>query len=51
MPSGWLSASRRVCSFLIQGVIPGQDFDAARLKVWLGETPVTAQLKDDLLGE
>lgn len=34
-----------------KGVIPGHDFNAALLKVWLGEAPVTAHLKKDLLGK
>jgi hypothetical protein len=33
-----------------RGVIPGQDFNQALLRVWLGESPVTKSLKRDLLG-
>ena len=33
-----------------RGVIPGQDFNRALLKIWLGESPVTASLKRNLLG-
>ena len=34
-----------------KGVIPGHDFNQALLKVWLGATPVTVQLKKALLGQ
>jgi hypothetical protein len=33
-----------------RGVIPGADFNRALLKIWLGESPVTSSLKEDLLG-
>ncbi len=33
-----------------RGVIPGPDFNRALLKIWLGESPVTSSLKQDLLG-
>jgi hypothetical protein len=33
-----------------RGLIPGQDFNKALLKIWLGESPVTRSLKRDLLG-
>jgi hypothetical protein len=33
-----------------KGVIPGLDFNQALLKVWLGDSPVTGSLKQDLLG-
>ncbi|MGD8909562.1 MAG: chalcone isomerase family protein [Chromatiales bacterium] len=33
-----------------RGLIPGQDFNKALLKIWLGEAPVTGRLKQDLLG-
>ncbi len=33
-----------------QGVIPGHDFNRALLSIWLGKSPVTESLKDDLLG-
>jgi hypothetical protein len=35
---------------VVQGVIPGEDFNRALLKIWLGEAPVTKSLKKDLLG-
>ncbi len=35
---------------VVKGVIPGQDFNRALLKIWLGESPVTESLKKDLLG-
>jgi hypothetical protein len=34
-----------------RGLIPGQDFNQALLKIWLGESPVTRSLKRDLLGD
>ncbi len=34
-----------------RGVIAGQDFNQALLRVWLGESPVTKSLKRDLLGD
>lgn len=34
-----------------KGVIPGEDFNRALLKIWLGESPVTESLKEALLGE
>ena len=34
----------------LKGVIPGQDFNRALLKVWLGDSPVTDSLKKALLG-
>lgn len=33
-----------------QGVISGQDFNRALLKIWIGDAPVTKRLKKDLLG-
>jgi hypothetical protein len=33
-----------------RGVIAGEDFNQALLKIWLGESPVTDSLKRDLLG-
>ncbi len=33
-----------------KGVIPGEDFNKALLNIWLGEKPVTADLKKALLG-
>ncbi len=33
-----------------RGVIEGQDFNRALLSVWLGEEPVTEELKDAMLG-
>ncbi len=33
-----------------RGVIPGPDFNRALLRIWLGESPVTSGLKQDLLG-
>jgi hypothetical protein len=33
-----------------QGVVPGEDFNQALLKIWLGNSPVTKSLKRDLLG-
>lgn len=32
-----------------KGVIPGRDFNDAMLKIWLGEVPVTENLKEQLL--
>lgn len=34
-----------------QGVIAGQDFNRALLKIWIGKSPVTKSLKKDLLGD
>ena len=34
----------------VKGVIPGEDFNRALLKIWLGESPVTRSLKGELLG-
>ncbi len=34
----------------VKGVIPGEDFNRALLSVWLGEEPVTEELKDAMLG-
>ena len=34
----------------VKGVIPGEDFNRALLKIWLGESPVTKSLKSQLLG-
>lgn len=34
----------------VQGLVPGADFNAALLSVWLGEEPVTSSLKKGLLG-
>ena len=34
----------------VKGVIAGEDFNQALLSVWLGEDPVTEELKDSLLG-
>jgi len=34
----------------LKGVIPGEDFNRALLKVWLGDSPVTSSLKKALLG-
>jgi hypothetical protein len=31
--------------------IPGEDFYAALLKIWLGEKPVDADLKKAMLGQ
>jgi len=45
------SGTRVTIKGVDKGIIPGHDFNAALLKVWLGETPVTAQLKKDLLGK
>jgi hypothetical protein len=33
-----------------RGVVPGADFNAAMLKIWLGDKPVNATLKEQLLG-
>lgn len=33
-----------------RGVLPGHDFNRALLQVWLGDSPVTGSLKQDLLG-
>ncbi|MBI1422745.1 MAG: hypothetical protein GC149_04690 [Gammaproteobacteria bacterium] len=33
------------------GVIPGEDFNTALLKVWLGKHPADASLKDAMLGD
>jgi len=44
------SGTRVTIKGVDKGVIPGHDFNAALLKVWLGDKPVTAQLKQDLLG-
>jgi len=33
-----------------KGVIAGEDFNQALLKIWLGEDPVTEDLKENLLG-
>ncbi len=33
-----------------QGVIQGHDFNQALLRIWLGDSPVTESLKQDLLG-
>jgi hypothetical protein len=33
-----------------KGIIPGEDFNKALLNIWLGEKPVTANLKKALLG-
>ena len=35
---------------VVQGVIPGQDFNQALLRIWLGDVPVTKSLKQELLG-
>lgn len=34
-----------------KGRIPGQDFNNALLRIWLGKEPVTGSLKQDLLGQ
>ncbi len=33
-----------------KGTIPGEDFNKALLKIWLGDSPVQESLKKDLLG-
>jgi len=33
-----------------RGVIPGNDFYRALLKIWIGASPVNPSLKDDMLG-
>jgi hypothetical protein len=35
----------------VKGVIPGADFNRGLLAVWLGEEPVTEDLKEAMLGE
>ena len=35
----------------VKGVIAGKDFNDALLSIWLGEKPVTAKLKDEMLGK
>jgi hypothetical protein len=34
----------------VKGIVPGEDFNRALLKIWLGASPVTKSLKRDLLG-
>ena len=34
----------------LKGTIPGQDFNTALLKVWLGESPADSNLKEAMLG-
>jgi hypothetical protein len=34
----------------LNGIVPGEDFFAALLKIWLGPKPAEANLKDALLG-
>jgi hypothetical protein len=34
-----------------QAAIPGEDFYEALLKIWLGNKPVQADLKDAMLGK
>lgn len=34
-----------------KGIITGKDFNDALLSIWLGEEPVTAKLKNELLGK
>jgi hypothetical protein len=34
----------------VKGVIEGQDFNRALLKIWLGDEPVTKSLKEGMLG-
>ncbi|OGI44698.1 MAG: hypothetical protein A2150_04270 [Candidatus Muproteobacteria bacterium RBG_16_64_11] len=34
----------------VKGTIPGEDFNTALLKIWLGDKPVTEELKKALLG-
>lgn len=35
---------------ILNGIVPGEDFFAALLKIWLGPKPAEANLKDALLG-
>ena len=34
----------------VRGIIPGEDFNQALLRIWLGDEPVTRSLKSALLG-
>jgi hypothetical protein len=33
-----------------KGTVPGEDFSRALLKIWLGDKPADAGLRDDMLG-
>ena len=35
----------------LKGTVPGDDFHRALLKIWLGDKPADANLKDDMLGK
>lgn len=43
--------SRVIINGALRGVIPGEDFQRAVLKVWLGENPADGGLKRGMLGE
>ena len=45
------TGTRVTINDVVKGVIPGEDFNRALLRIWLGEAPVTKSLKGELLGK
>ena len=44
------SGTRVVVSSDTKGMIPGEDFNRALLRIWLGENPADSSLKRAMLG-